>query len=119
MKKTYRTTGGSGALRWFFHRITSIYLAVVLLVHFFMMHFAKSADTRLTYEGVKNFVSNPYFKTMDILFLFFALYHGLYGLWGILEDYVHSYFWRGLIFTVLVLLGFALVVLGTITLIKF
>ncbi len=117
MKKTFRRSGNSGAIAWFFHRLTAIYLAVVLLVHFAVMHFI--GDGVLTYDKVAARLVSPGWKVLDILFLYTGLYHGLYGLWNLLEDYIHNAFWRAFIYFVLSFGGFALVTLGTITIVNF
>jgi len=117
MKKTFRRSGNSGALAWFFHRLTAMYLAVVLLIHFAVMHFI--GDGTLTYDKVAARLVSPGWKVLDILFLYTGLYHGLYGLWNLLEDYIHNSFWRAFIYFILAFGGFALVVLGTITIVNF
>jgi len=117
MKKTFKTSGDTGALSWYFHRLTSIYLAVVLLLHFIVMHFLASGG--FTYEAVAERLSAPGWKVLDIIFLFTGLYHGLYGLWNILEDYIHNAFWRAFIYFIVSFGGFALVILGSLTIINF
>ncbi len=102
-----------GALAWFFQRITAIYLFVFLIGHFVMMHFAGSGE--VTYETVAPRLSSPLWKAGDLLFLIFALYHGINGLWQVLEDYVRNRGLRLFLFAVLLTLAVILFTVGVVT----
>jgi len=77
------------AINWYLQRITGAALLLLLIMHFWVEHF--SADVRhgeLNFQTVQTrFFHNPWFVTVDILFLLFALYHGLNGLRNIILDY--------------------------------
>ena len=77
------------AFNWYMQRITGILLLVLLIMHFWVEHFAADVRTNeLSYEIVQQrFLHNPWFYYVDIAFLLVALYHGLYGLRNILMDY--------------------------------
>jgi succinate dehydrogenase cytochrome b556 subunit len=76
------------ALNWYLQRITGLALLILLILHFWVEHF--TADVRahgLTFEIVQQrFFRNPWFVTVDVLFLIVALYHGLNGIRNIIFD---------------------------------
>lgn len=110
-------TGDAGIKRWFYQRITGIFLVILLLVHFTIMHFIGSGETN--YQTVAPRLASPYWKTFDLAFLVFALYHGMAGLWVVIDDYVHNDGWRIFIYSLLVLVGAILLILGTLTIVTF
>ena len=102
-----------GAMAWFFQRITALYLFVFLIAHFVIMHFIGTGE--VTYETVAPRLSSPLWKAGDILFLIFALYHGINGLWQVLEDYVRSRGLRMFLYAVVITIAVVLLVVGVIT----
>lgn len=111
------TVRSGGALLWLFQRVSGIYLAVVLFLHVIMTHVMVTGD--LDYADVAGRVATPLWKTMDISFLVIALFHGLYGAWVVLDDYIHVQWLRMLIYSAIAILGVLLVTLGALTLISF
>jgi len=111
-----KVTSG-GALMWFFQRVTGIYLAVVLFLHVIMLHVTLKEE--ISFSAIAERVSTPLWKTIDITFLVVALFHGLYGLWIVLDDYVHRGWLRVLIFGAISIVALIYVVLGIVTLIPF
>lgn len=100
-------TGSGGAFNWFFQRITGAVLLITLLVHFWVLHFAPSADSEITFQTVMARLNHPLWRTFDLLFLVFGLYHGMNGCILVLNDYVQkrnvrlaivSLLWVGVIF---------------------
>ncbi len=110
-------TGDSGMKRWFYQRLTGIFLAVLLVAHFTIMHFIGTGE--IDYRTVAQRLSSPYWKTFDLAFLVFALYHGMAGLWVVIDDYVHKDGWRIFIYSVVVLAGVLLLIIGGLTIITF
>ena len=110
-------TGDSGTKRWFYQRLTGIFLAVLLIVHFTVMHFIGTGETN--YQIVEARLASPLWKTFDVAFLAFALYHGMAGLWVVIDDYVHRDGWRILIYSLAVLAGVLFFTLGAITIVTF
>ena len=113
MELRYDMKRSKGALLWFFQRITGIYLFVMLIAHFVIMHFTGTGE--ITYDKIAPRLSSPLWKAGDLLFLIFALYHGLNGLWTVIEDYVKSRGVRLFFFAVIITLAAVLFVVGTIT----
>ncbi len=110
-------TGDSGIRRWFYQRITGIFLVALLIIHFAVMHFIGTGE--VSYEAVAPRLSSPYWKTFDLAFLGFALYHGMAGLWVVIDDYVHRDTIRALLYSIIVFIGLCLLILGALTIITF
>ena len=111
------TVRSGGALLWFFQRLSGIYPAVVLFLHVIMTHVLVSGD--LDFSDVAERVATPFWKTIDISFLVIALFHGLYGAWVVLDDYIHVQWLRVVIYSAIAILSVLLVTLGALTLISF
>jgi succinate dehydrogenase hydrophobic membrane anchor protein len=114
----YRETPRSGgALMWYFQRVTGVLLAVILFVHIFMLHGVLKEE--LSFAAVKDRIATPLWKTIDIAFLAIALFHGLYGLWIVLDDYIHAGWARAFIFGAIATIGLVFMILGTLTILPF
>jgi len=77
-------------INWYLQRITGAALLLLLIMHFWVEHFASEVrtPTGLTFEVIqKRFFHNPWFVAIDISFLFIALYHGLNGIRNIIFDF--------------------------------
>lgn len=111
------TIRSGGALWWFFHRLSGLYLAVVLFIHVLLLHVLMKEE--LGFDAIAERVSTPLWKTINISFLAVALAHGLYGLWVILDDYVHAGWARILIWGVIAVIGLVFVIYGSLTMITF
>jgi succinate dehydrogenase / fumarate reductase, membrane anchor subunit len=112
-----RNTGQGGAWTWLFQRLTGIFIVVIILLHFGMMHMSGGGE--ITYKVVAARLSNPMWKCFDIAFLVFALYHGLAGAWVVASDYVKNSGWRMFIYSSLTLVGVGLFSIGAVTIIAF
>lgn len=71
---------------WLLHRITGLILVFGLFYHFIFMHFI--GHDNYSYEAVIKRLSEPSWKVFNIVFLFSALYHGFYGLNGLVSEYI-------------------------------
>jgi len=115
---SYRESVRSGgALLWFFQRVTGIYLAVVLFLHVIMTHVLIRGE--LSFDQVADRVATPLWKTIDISFLVVALFHGLYGLWIVLDDYIHVNWLRVLLYGAIAIAAIVFTTLGILTLLPF
>jgi len=103
-------------MAWFFQRLTGIVLVPVLLVHLLTMH--RYHEHGLAWQDVTKLMANPYWKVLEITFLVVALYHGLNGVYSLLQDYVKKSGLRLTLFSVVVLVGLALLVFGLITVVS-
>jgi succinate dehydrogenase / fumarate reductase membrane anchor subunit len=106
-----------GAILWFIQRITGVYLAVVLFLHIFLLHGLLEGELR--FDAVAERVATPMWKTIDISFLVIALFHGLYGLWVVLDDYFHRGWIRVILFSVISIVALLAVTLGILTILPF
>lgn len=111
------TIRSGGALWWFLHRLSGLYLAVVLFIHVLLLHVLMKEE--ITFDAIAERVSTPLWKTINISFLAVALAHGLYGLWIILDDYVHAGWARILIWGAIAVIGLVFVIYGSLTMISF
>ena len=109
-----RRTGSYG---WLFQRVSGVILFVMLIAHFVLMHYMVG-EKRL-YAEVLRRLSNPLWKTFDVAFLSLALYHGWYGVWGIVEDYVGRDSVRIACLVLIVTAALALFSLGSVTIVTF
>ena len=77
-----------GAFWWLFQRISGGFLLLALLVHFWVLHFFPVEGGTITYETVMSRLGHPLWKAFDMLFLIFAIYHGMNGAMMLVHDYI-------------------------------
>jgi succinate dehydrogenase / fumarate reductase membrane anchor subunit len=106
-----------GAILWLFQRVSGVYLAVVLFAHVWLLHYLLRED--LTFAAVADRLATPLWKTIDISFLVVALFHGLYGLWIVLDDYIHWGWARIFLYSAISLVALFALVLGILTILPF
>jgi succinate dehydrogenase / fumarate reductase membrane anchor subunit len=96
-------------INWYLQRITGAALLILLVMHFWVEHFAAEVRTPqgLTFEVIQQrFFRNPWFVAVDISFLIIALYHGLNGVRNIICDFsIVTKPMRNVVTVVLILFG--------------
>ncbi len=107
-------SGGVELFAWYFLRISGVALVVLALGHIFITHYV-NVPSETTTEFVLGRWRNPLWRTFDWLLLIAAMLHGLIGLRLSIDDYLHSAGLRVFAQSVLWLLGFIFIGLGTIT----
>lgn len=114
-------SSNTGAMSWFFQRISGLLLVVLLLLHFGLIHGTEVDEElhQVTYKPVAERLASSAWKTLDLAFLFLAVFHGLNGLWMVLGDYVQRAWARNTLFTFVCILGFILLILGSVTILSF
>jgi succinate dehydrogenase / fumarate reductase membrane anchor subunit len=119
-EKTMRNLGiqSGGSTQWLMQRVTGITLVVLLAVHTIVTHYTLPAEG-INYEWVAQRLSQPLWKLAYLFFLVLCVYHGLSGVRGIIQDYVHRDGLRVIIFGGLVMLGLLMISLGALTIIPF
>jgi len=117
MNKDFKQTSRSGSLAWLLQRISAVILFVLLLLHFVTYHFLGKGKA-VDYHWVVSKAGNWWFPLLQFAFLLTALYHGLNGVWSVLEDYISGKGWRLAWFSLLLTVGLALLFVGTLTIIK-
>lgn len=112
-----RNVRSGGALLWLFQRVSGIYLAVVLFVHVIMLHVLIKGE--LNWGAVAERASTPMWRTLNTSFLVVALFHGLYGLWIVLDDYLDRGWLRILVFSLISVVALVFTIYGAITMLTF
>lgn len=116
MKKNFRETSKKGALAWLLQRISAVILFAILIFHFITYHFISSVAPE--WDKVVSKMQSPWFTLLQFLFLITALYHGLNGVWMVVEDYIHCKGWRIFIFSLILIVGSGLLFIGMSTILK-
>jgi succinate dehydrogenase / fumarate reductase membrane anchor subunit len=111
-----RHPAGSGAILWFSQRLTGVVLVLLLGLHFAIQHFLDTPSSGvLDYATVTSRFANPWYKTLDLVFVVLALAHGLNGVWMVTEDFFHKPWQRLVIWSTLATVGVALFALAVVT----
>ena len=114
-----RPVGGAELWWWLFMRISGLVLLFLALGHLAIMHLLGTGAERIDFGFVAVRWQNPLWRTWDWMLLMLALVHGINGLWNITLDYVTRAGWRLAITMAFFLIGFFLMVLGTIVVVTF
>lgn len=85
---------GGKSFGWLYQRISAVFLAITLWLHFHLFVNRFIASGGISYNDLMGRLSNPVFKLLEIAFVFFAISHGLNGVWSIIEDYVHNHTYK-------------------------
>jgi len=117
MNKDFKQTSRSGSLAWLLQRISAVILFILLLLHFITYHFLAQGRA-VGYQWVIARAQSWWFPLLQFAFLLTALYHGLNGVWSVLEDYTSSKGWRLIWYGLLLTVGAVLLFVGTLTIIK-
>jgi len=113
-----RGRGSGGFYWWLMQRVTGILLLPAFLAHYIVTHI--NTAHYVEYEKIAERVASPTWKFVNVLFLTIVLLHGFYGVWNVLLDYLSKRpGLRIVLFSIIVTLGFALYVLGLVTIIPF
>ncbi len=119
-KKTRNSvpSGGFELFSWFFMRVSGVLLLGFVLIHLAIMHIINNVDV-INFNFVADRWANPAWRLYDIILLTVALAHGGNGLRIIMDDYVHSKFWRTMAVSTLYTVGFAVYVIGLMAILMF
>jgi succinate dehydrogenase / fumarate reductase, membrane anchor subunit len=105
-------------MHWLMQRVTGIALVVLLALHTIVTHYTLPPEG-LTFEWVAQRMTQPYWKLTYLFFLILCVYHGLNGIWIIVQDYVRRDGLRISILGALTMLGLIMLSLGALTIIPF
>jgi succinate dehydrogenase / fumarate reductase membrane anchor subunit len=117
MNKDFKQTSRSGSLPWLLQRISAVILFVLLMLHFVTYHFLAKGKA-VSYQWVMSKAGSWWFPLLQFVFLLTALYHGMNGVWSVLEDYTASKFWRLVWYSLLLTVGIVLLFVGCLTIVK-
>lgn len=101
---------------WQIQRLSAIAILVFLTLHMVVVHYP---PFHITFDIILERLANPLWKAIDIAFLGFVLLHALSGTWAVVTDYEFLKRWRLPIAGVIIVLGVAAFVYGTMTIMAF
>jgi succinate dehydrogenase / fumarate reductase membrane anchor subunit len=110
-----RPAAGLPLYLWFYMRLSAVAMVGLVIGHLYVMHVVNSTDV-IDFQFVAERFRGPFWRAYDLLILVFALSHGLIGLRGILDDYVHHRGWRVAAEIALWIVGAAFAGLGALVL---
>ena len=100
---SYNPINTQGLWPWFLQRVSATFLVIGLLAHFWVLHF--SIEKPLDFKDVWVRFRTPGWMLFDVLLLVACLYHGLNGMFAIVQDYVPKREIRTAVGWILVILG--------------
>ena len=100
-------------------RISGLLLLVLAVGHTLIMHLPAGGVDRINFGFVAVRWESPFWRTWDWMLLMLALVHGIIGLRNITLDYVPRAGWRFALNMTYYVLGFTLMVLGTVIVVTF
>lgn len=103
---------------WLFMRVSGIVMAVMVLLHFAIMHLLTPID-QVNYSFVAVRYATPFWRMYDLVLLSLALVHGLNGVRVVTDDLVHTRGWRLVVMSTLYLLAFLFLIIGAQVILSF
>ncbi|MDR7542652.1 MAG: succinate dehydrogenase, hydrophobic membrane anchor protein [Armatimonadota bacterium] len=113
-----RPAGGLPLALWLYMRISAVGMIALVIGHLYIMHVINSTET-IDFEFVARRFAGPFWRIYDLVILVFALSHGLVGLRGILDDYIHHRLWRLAAEVALWIVGVVFLSAGAVVLFSF
>ncbi len=117
--ETTATQGTTGVWSWALQRLTAILIGVFIIIHIWVLHFASSGGGPITFDSVRDRLSNPWLVTLDVLLLATVIYHSLNGVRAVLLDLGVGVKSHRLMDGILVALGLIAFAYGIVALIPF
>ena len=87
-----RPESGLELYAWIFMRISGLALLFLALGHLLIMHIIHNVD-HIDFQFVAARYATPFWRTYDLLMLWFAMIHGVNGMRTVMVDYISA---RGL-----------------------
>jgi succinate dehydrogenase / fumarate reductase membrane anchor subunit len=115
---TPKPESGLELYAWIFMRVSGVALLFLALGHLLMMHIINNVDN-INFRFVADRYATPFWRTYDLVMLWFAMIHGVNGVRTVLVDYIGSRGWRTASLASLFVLGFILLTLGSIAILSF
>ncbi len=113
-----RPESGLELYAWIFMRVSGLALLFLALGHLLVMHIIHNVDS-IDFRFVAARYATPFWRTYDLLMLWFAMIHGVNGVRTVLADYVNPRGWRTASLASLYVLGFVLLTLGSLAILTF
>ena len=96
-------------------RITAVALLVFMTIHMIVVHYP---PFHIDFSIIAERMTNPVWKVIEILFLLSVLLHGLAGAYVVLTDYKQVSRFQKVIAGVVIVVGLAAFVWGSLTVIS-
>jgi succinate dehydrogenase hydrophobic membrane anchor protein len=113
----YLGSGRSGAFEWLFQRVSGVALAVILGLHFILLHYTGGGN--ITYESVAPRLASPLYKGLQLTFLVLGLVHAMNGVKLVIDDYVHREGWRIVLTSLNWVVSLSFFLFGAVTVLTF
>jgi len=113
-----RPESGLELYAWLFMRVSGLALLFLALGHLLIMHIIHNVD-HIDFQFVAARYATPFWRTYDLLMLWFALIHGVNGVRTLMVDYISARGWRVVSLASLYVLGFVLLTLGSLAILTF
>ena len=113
-----RPESGLELYAWMFMRVSGLALLFLALGHLLVMHIIHNVD-HIDFQFVAARYATPFWRTYDLLMLWFAMIHGLNGMRTVMMDYIRPSGWRVASLASLYVLGFVLLTLGSLAILTF
>ncbi len=113
-----RPESGLELYAWIFMRVSGLALLFLALGHLLVMHLINNVEV-IDFKFVAARYATPFWRTYDLLMLWFAMIHGVNGLRTVLLDYIGARGWRVLSLASLFVVGFVLLTLGSLAILTF
>ncbi len=106
-----------GVFGWLLQRVTAVFIAVLLFVHVWEIHFI--SEKKVTFDLVAERLHNPGWVAVELLLLAVLLYHGLNGVRSIILDFGISHTAERFLYWIFILVGLSAWALGAFFLVPF
>jgi succinate dehydrogenase / fumarate reductase membrane anchor subunit len=113
-----RPESGLELYAWIFMRVSGLALLFLALGHLLVMHIIHNVD-HIDFQFVAARYATPFWRTYDLLMLWFAMIHGVNGVRTVMVDYIRAGGWRVASLASLYVLGFVLLTLGSLAILTF
>lgn len=97
---------------WFFMRISAIVMFVLVGFHLIYMHLIAGVDA-INFEWIAQRWESPFWRLYDFFMLIFGWLHCANGVRIVMDDYIHPHGWRVLAKSILYVVVFIVLVLGS------
>ena len=113
-----KPSGGMELMAWYFMRISGLVLVIMAVTHYAIMHVINDIHA-VNYNFVVTRYRTPFWRTYDLIMLTLALIHGMNGIRYVIDDYIHTPSRRVIALSILYIICFALLILGSLVILTF
>jgi succinate dehydrogenase / fumarate reductase membrane anchor subunit len=113
-----RPTSNIELYSWFFMRVSAVALFVLATFHLIYMHIVLGVDA-IDFALIAARWESPGWRLYDLFLLVFGWIHGANGVRIVLDDYVRPQGWKVLAKSILYVVVFVLIVLGSYVIFTF